>query len=197
MDGTSMAAPVITGAVAVLSAMFPSDSTLQRKERLLSCVRTVSSLSDKCKTGGIVDMSLFASSKVSEQTSVSDSVSDSSSGSVSDSSSGNASDSVLDSTSDGDSAGDDSVVLVKKITLNKKKAKLRYKKKLKLTATITPYNASNKKVKWTVSKSKYATVTQKGVVKAKKKGISHTVKVYASAKDGSGKKAVCKVTIRK
>ena len=37
----------------------------------------------------------------------------------------------------------------------------------------------------------------KGVVKAKKKGIGHTVKVYATAKDGSKKKAYCKVKIKK
>ena len=74
---------------------------------------------------------------------------------------------------------------------------MKYKKKLKLKATITPKNATNKKVKWTVSNKKYATVTQKGVVKAKKKGIGHTVKVYAKAKDKSGKKAYCKVTLKK
>ena len=74
---------------------------------------------------------------------------------------------------------------------------LRYKKKLKLKASVKPKKASNKKVKWYVSNKKYASVTQKGVVKAKKKGIGHTVKVYAKAKDGSGKKAYCKVKIRK
>ena len=81
--------------------------------------------------------------------------------------------------------------------LNKKKAKLRYKKKLKLKATVQPKNATNKKVKWYVSNKKYAKVTQKGVVRAKKKGIGHTVKVYAKAKDKSKKKAYCKVRIYK
>ena len=57
------------------------------------------------------------------------------------------------------------------------------KKKLKLKATVKPKNATNKKVKWYVSNKKYAKVTQKGVVRAKKKGIGHTVKVYAKAKD--------------
>ena len=68
---------------------------------------------------------------------------------------------------------------------------------MKKKATVTPKNATNKRVKWYVSNKKYATVTQKGVVKAKKKGIGHTVKVYAKAKDGSGKKAYCKVEIKK
>lgn len=88
-------------------------------------------------------------------------------------------------------------VKVTKVKLNKKKATLRYKKKLKLKATVSPKKATNKKVKWYVSKKKYASVTQKGVVKPKKKGIGHTVKVYAKAKDGSGKKAYCKVKIKK
>ena len=60
-----------------------------------------------------------------------------------------------------------------------------------------PKNATNKKVKWYVSNKKYAKVTQKGVVRAKKKGIGHTVKVYAKAKDKSKKKAYCKVRIYK
>ena len=47
------------------------------------------------------------------------------------------------------------------------------------------------------SNKKYAKVTQKGVVRAKKKGIGHTVKVYAKAKDKSKKKAYCKVRIYK
>ena len=80
--------------------------------------------------------------------------------------------------------------------VNKKTAKLRYKKKLKLKATVTPWNATNKNVKWSVSKAKYAKVTQKGVVTAKKKGIGHTVKVYAVSKADSSKKVFCKVKIR-
>ena len=89
------------------------------------------------------------------------------------------------------------IIRIKKIVLSKKKANLRYGKKLKLKATITPQNATNKKIKWSVSNKKYASVTQRGVVKAKKKGISHNVKIYAKAKDGSCKKAVCLVKIKK
>ena len=88
-------------------------------------------------------------------------------------------------------------VKVTKVKLNKTSATLRAGKKLTLKATISPSNAANKKVKWTVSNSKYASVTQKGVVKAKKKGIGHTVKVTATAKDGSKKKATCKIRIKK
>ena len=47
---------------------------------------------------------------------------------------------------------------------------------------------------WKSSNTKVATVTSKGVVKAKKAG---TVTITATAKDGSGKKATCKVTVKK
>ena len=86
---------------------------------------------------------------------------------------------------------------VTKITLSKKNAKLKVGKKLKLIATIVPDYATNKKVTWKISNKKYATITQKGVVKAKKKGKGHTVTVTAKAKDGSGKKATCRITIKK
>ncbi|MCH5266083.1 MAG: S8 family serine peptidase [Lachnospiraceae bacterium] len=168
MTGTSMAAPIITGAVAAMAAQFPSDTATQRRERLLSCVRTSSYLSGYCQTSGILDMSKIASSKVTPISNTDDSKKIS-----------------------------EKKVLIKKIKLNKKKATLRYKKKLKLKATVIPQKATNKKVKWTSSKKKYATVTQSGVVRAKKKGIGRTVKIYARAKDGSGIKAFCKVKIKK
>lgn len=160
-SGTSMAAPVVTGAVAVLASYFPSDSATQRRQRLIQCVRKVDALSSSCVAGGVLDLSKVSSTKVSTSSTTT------------------------------------SKVKVKKVKLNKKKATLRYKKKLKLKATVTPKKATNKKIKWTCSSKKYATVSKKGVVKAKKKGIGHTVKITAMAKDGSKKKAVCKVKIKK
>lgn len=185
MDGTSMAAPVVSGAVAALSALFPEDSAYQRKTRLMSCVRTLPDLTYKCKSGGIIDMSLFASSAVT----AADDPSQPSVSVPNDENNNNLADTP------GNQTG--SKISVTKIKLNKKSATLRYKKKLKLKASVSPENAANKAVKWSVSKTKYAKVSQKGVVTAKKKGIGHTVKVYATAKDGSKKKAVCKVKIRR
>lgn len=69
--------------------------------------------------------------------------------------------------------------------------------KLKLTASVSPVNASNKNVTWSSSRKKWAFVTKNGVVTAKKKGKGHTVKITATAKDGSRKKAVCKIKIKK
>lgn len=160
-SGTSMAAPSVSAAVAILSSVYTTDNAVQRCERLLSCVRKVGALSGFCTTGGVLDLSKVKSA-------------------------------VYKTPSDPGGK-----IKVNKIQLNKKKAVLRYKKKLKLKATVKPTNASNKKVTWSVSNKKYASVTKKGVVKAKKKGIGHTVKVYAKAKDGSGKKAFCKVKIKK
>ena len=92
----------------------------------------------------------------------------------------------------------DSIVYkVKKIELDQEEAKLKVGKKLTLKATVTPKYATNDKVSWKVSNSKYATVTSSGVVTALKKGKGHTVTVTATAKDGSGKKASCKIKIVK
>ena len=72
-----------------------------------------------------------------------------------------------------------------KVKLNKKKLVLTVGKKAKLKV-----KATKKKVKWSSSKKKIATVTKKGVVKAKKKGTAKIV-----AKIGK-KKYTCKVVVK-
>ena len=83
---------------------------------------------------------------------------------------------------------------VTKVKLNKTKANLNVGKSLTLKTTLSPKKPSNKGIIWKSSNTKIATVTSKGVVKAKKAG---TVKITATAKDGSGKKATCKITVKK
>ena len=61
-----------------------------------------------------------------------------------------------------------------------------------LTATVSPSNATNKKVTWSTSNSSVATVSSTGLVTAKGAG---TANITATTKDGS-KKAVCTVTVR-
>ena len=61
------------------------------------------------------------------------------------------------------------------LKLNKKKKTIRAGKKFKLKASVSPLRCQ-KKIKWKSSNKKKATVTKKGVVKAKKKG---KVKIYA------------------
>lgn len=83
------------------------------------------------------------------------------------------------------------VVAVKKVTLKPTKATLGVKEKLTLKATVTPSNATSKKVTWKSDKKSVATVSSKGVVTAKKTG---TAKITATA---GGKKATCKITVKK
>ena len=82
---------------------------------------------------------------------------------------------------------------VTKVKLNKTKSTMTVGKKQTLKATITPKKASNKAVVWKSSNTKVATVSGKGIVTAKKAG---TVTITATAKDGSGKKAACKITVK-
>lgn len=81
---------------------------------------------------------------------------------------------------------------VKKVKLNAKKATLAVGAKKTLKATVTPKKNVSKKIAWSSSKKKIATVSAKGVVKGKKEG---TATITAKAADGSGKKATCKVTV--
>lgn len=89
-------------------------------------------------------------------------------------------------------------VAVKKITLSTKKNQktLKAGKSLKITASISPKNATNKEITWSVSNKKYATI-KNGKLTAKKAGIGKTVTVTAKAKDGSKKKATMKIKIVK
>ncbi len=82
---------------------------------------------------------------------------------------------------------------VTKLTINKTKLTVKTGKTATLKVTVAPSNANDKSLKWTTSNSKIATVTQKGVVKGIKKG---TVTITAAAKDGSGKKVTCTVTVQ-
>lgn len=81
---------------------------------------------------------------------------------------------------------------VKSIKLNKTSATLKKGKSLTLKATISPSSANNKAVTWSSSNKKVATVSSKGVVKAVGNG---TATITVKVKDGSGKKATCKITV--
>ena len=66
-------------------------------------------------------------------------------------------------------------------------------KTAKIKVTVAPSNASNKAVTYTSSNKSVATVTSAGVVKGVKPGTAY---ITVKAKDGSGKYAKCKVTVK-
>ena len=87
-------------------------------------------------------------------------------------------------------------VIVKKLTIKGKK-KVKVGKKLLLKAIISPNNVTNKKVKWSVSNRKWASISKKGLLKAKKAGKGKKVTVICKALDGSQKVAKIKIKITK
>jgi len=98
--------------------------------------------------------------------------------------------------------GSDTEKTVKKVVITKKGSKkaikktqtLQKKKTLKLAATVKTTGGASKKVTWKSSNKKIATVSAKGVVKAKsKKG---TVKITATSKADKTKKCTIKVKVK-
>lgn len=88
-------------------------------------------------------------------------------------------------------------VMIEKLTIKAPSKKLAAGKKIKLTLSITPKNATNKAVLWKTSNKKYATVDKNGKITLKKAGAGKSVTITAIAKDGSGKKASIKIKILK
>ena len=84
------------------------------------------------------------------------------------------------------------IVPVSQITLNEAEASISVGNSETLTATVTPENAANKALKWASSDEDVATVAPDGTVTAVKAGAAT---ITATAADGSGKSAVCKVTV--
>ncbi len=85
---------------------------------------------------------------------------------------------------------------VTKVTISGKKS-VKAGKTLKLTGKVKATKSANKKLKWTSSNKKYATVTSSGKVKALKAGKGKRVKITAMAADGSGKKKTVVIKITK
>lgn len=79
------------------------------------------------------------------------------------------------------------------LSLNTKARTLSAGASFKLTATVSPKNASNKRVTWSSGNNSVATVATDGTVKGLRAG---TAMITATAKDG-GKSATCTVTVYK
>ena len=84
------------------------------------------------------------------------------------------------------------IVPVSQITLNKAETSISVGNSETLTATVAPENAANKALNWASSDEDVATVAPDGTVTAVKAGAAT---ITATAADGSGKSAVCKVTV--
>ena len=84
------------------------------------------------------------------------------------------------------------IIPVSQITLNKAETSISVGNSETLTATVTPENAANKALTWASSDEDVATVAPDGTVTAVKAGAAT---ITATAADGSGKSAVCKVTV--
>ena len=84
------------------------------------------------------------------------------------------------------------IVPVSKITLNKAETSISVGNSETLTATVAPENATIKALTWASSDEDVATVAPDGTVTAVKAGAAT---ITATAADGSGKSAVCKVTV--
>lgn len=85
--------------------------------------------------------------------------------------------------------------IVKKVKITGTKT-VKAGKSLKLKANVTATKKANKKLQWTSSNAKYATVNAEGVVKTKKVAKGKTIKITAMATDGSNKKATFKVKVK-
>ena len=83
---------------------------------------------------------------------------------------------------------------VNNITLNKTELSLYVNSTETLTAIVSPDNAYNKTLHWESSNPSVATVDSNGNVKAISRGEAV---ITATAADGQGAKAECKVTVRK
>ena len=81
---------------------------------------------------------------------------------------------------------------VSKVTLNRKSLTLKTGQSFSLKTSISPKKASVKKVNYKSSNKRVASVSKKGVIQAVSAG---TVKITATAADGSGKRAVCTVKV--
>lgn len=83
------------------------------------------------------------------------------------------------------------------IALDKETSVMNPKSTLALSATIYPKNAVDNSVTWSSSNTKYATVSDKGVVTAKSEGKGKTVTITAKANDRGTITASCTISINR
>jgi hypothetical protein len=85
---------------------------------------------------------------------------------------------------------------VQKVSAKASKSTVKAGDSVKIQTTVKATKGANRKLSFTSSKKKYATVTSKGVVQTYEAGKGKTVKITVAATDGSGKKATVKIKIK-
>ncbi len=88
-------------------------------------------------------------------------------------------------------------IKVEKITLTGISKKIAAGKQIQLYADVAPANATDKAIVWKSDNTKYATVSDTGLVTTKKAGKGKTVTITATAKGGSEVLATYKIKIMK
>lgn len=86
------------------------------------------------------------------------------------------------------------LIYVSKVTLNKTTAQMQENETVQLQATVTPANATNKKLQWTSSNAWVAEVDANGKVTARTLGETT---ITATTTDGTNLSAQCQVTVYK
>ncbi|MBR1804530.1 MAG: Ig domain-containing protein, partial [Muribaculaceae bacterium] len=86
------------------------------------------------------------------------------------------------------------LIYVSKVTLNKTTAQMKENETVQLQATVTPANATNKKLQWTSSNAWVADVDANGQVTAHTLGETT---ITATTTDGTNLSAQCQVTVYK
>ena len=84
-------------------------------------------------------------------------------------------------------------ILMKSVALTPASAEIDAKQMLEIKAAILPANTTDKTLAWSSSDPSIVTVSQQGVVTGVRPGAAV---ITAAAKDGSGRSATCKITVR-
>ena len=82
-------------------------------------------------------------------------------------------------------------IVVKKVKINRSSAKLKVGQSVKLSASVSPSNAVDKRITWYSSDPRIATVSSSGTVKAVRKGTA-----YIYARSANGKKTKCTIKVK-
>ena len=147
-----MAAPMVTGAVALCAAYAPEEDAYNRRNRLLTSVRPVESFANLCITGGVLDVSKISSYTTVETPDLTPAqIPENISQTLPSAGSNSGSSTVTAGSPSSGTTSSQSAVKVKKLKFKKKIKALRAGRTYRLKVVYTPSRVSNKKLKWSSS----------------------------------------------